>query len=271
MIDSGGGGIPYPRFPHGLNLEQARRLHQGNALYHLQRGYQTLSQEVTHLATDLREVLTHVRGGRAKGPKSASPSAHSSSFQKKDRPRRGQRQPRQQVDPFKDLNLDPPEFRGSLRPNLLIEWIRVLEWMFAFQGYSEEEAFKVAVLKLRAREGRAQIRTWSKLQKLITKLFLSTDFEHDLYLRVSSLYQECLVEKEGKTECEPLQFRREDEKIPEVTHSTSSITVEEKQEEAATVLLVKVDTHKENQSPLNIKGEYSRRKPGEMPHSTPVH
>jgi len=50
LIEPGGGGIPYPRFPHGLNLEQARRLDQGNSLDHLQQDYQTLSQEVTHLA-----------------------------------------------------------------------------------------------------------------------------------------------------------------------------------------------------------------------------
>jgi len=86
-----------------------------------------------------------------------------------------------------------------LDSNLLIEWIQVLEWIFAFQGYSDEKAFKVAVLKLkgvashwyenvqrqRAREGRARIRTWSKLQKLITKRFLSTDFEHDLLMEMA--------------------------------------------------------------------------------------
>ena len=267
MIGSDGSGIPYPRFPHDLNLEQARRLDQGNALYHLQQSYQTLSQEVTHLATDLREVLTHVRGGRAKGPKSASPSAHPTSFQKQVHPRRERRQPRQQVDPFKGLNLDPLEFGESLSPNLLIEWIRVLEWIFAFQGYSEEEAFKVAVLKLkgiaslwyeniqrqRVREGKARIRTWSKFQKLMAKRFLPTNSKHDLYFGVSSSSQECLVEKEDKKECEPLQIRREDELIPEVTHLTSSVTVEEKQEEAATVLLVQVDTLKEHQSLLNTK------------------
>ena len=132
---------------------------------------------MTHLATNLREVLTHIGGGREKVPRNVSPAAHISSFHKENRPRREWRQPRQQVDPFKDLNLDPPELREDLSPSLLIEWIQTLEWIFAFGGYSKEEAFEVAVLKLkgvaslwyenvqrqRAREGRARIRTWSKL------------------------------------------------------------------------------------------------------------
>jgi hypothetical protein len=238
----------------GLGHKQAREFGLGDDLYQLQQSYETLSQKVTHMSTDLREVLAHLRGGRERAPKSASLSAHSCSFMEV-RPKREQRQPRQQVDPFMSMNLDPPEFGENLSPNLLIEWIQTLEWIFAFKGYSDEEAFKVAIPKLkgvaflwyenvqrqRAKEGRARIRTWSKLQKLMAKRFLPTDSKHDLYLGVSSSSQECLVEKEDKKECEPLQIRREEEKIPEVTHLTSNITVEEKQEEKETFFQVQSD------------------------------
>ena len=118
-----------------------------------------------------------------------------------------------------------------MKPNLLIEWIQALEWIFAFKGYSDEKAFKVAILKLkgiashwyenvrrqRAREGRTRMKTWSKLQKLMTKRFLSTDFEHDLYLRVSSSNQECLGGEKSEKECEPLQTRRGGEEASELT------------------------------------------------------
>ena len=166
------------------------------------------------MSTDLREVLAHLRGDHERNLRSASLSAHSSSH-KEVRPREKRKQPRQQVELIKDINLDPPEFGESLNPNLLIEWIRTLEWIFAFRGYSEEEAFKVAILKLkgiaslwyenvqrqRAREGRARIRTWSKLHKLMTKRFLpSCHYEHDLYFRESYLCQERVGGKESKKE-----------------------------------------------------------------------
>ena len=72
MFGSDGVGAPYPRVPLGLNLEQARELDRGNALYQLQQSYQTLSREVTHVSTGLREVLAHLRGGHERAPKGAS-------------------------------------------------------------------------------------------------------------------------------------------------------------------------------------------------------
>ena len=131
------------------------------------------------MSTDLREFLAHLREGPArdgkKTPRDKTLSSHSLSSQKESHPRMEKETPRKQVNPLGEF--DPPEFGDNLDSNLLIEWIQVLEWIFAFQGYSDEKAFKVAVLKLkgvaslwyenvqrqRAREGRARIRTWSKL------------------------------------------------------------------------------------------------------------
>jgi len=73
------------------------------------------------------------------------------------------------------------------------------------------------VQRQRAREGRTRIKTWSKLQKLIPKRLLSTDFEHDLYLRVSSSNQERLGGEKSEKECEPLQTRRGGEEAPKIT------------------------------------------------------
>jgi len=208
MSGSSGYGVPNPRISLGLDLEQAKELGRGHALHKLQLNFQSLSAEVPQVSTDLREVMAHLREGLGRDGKTRRDktlSSHSLSSQKESRPRRvKERPPRQQVHPLGEL--DPPEFGESLKPNLLIEWIQALEWISACKGYSNEKAFKVAVLKLkgiaslwyenvqrqRAREGRIRIKTWSKLQKLMTKRFLSTDFEHDLYLRVSSSNQECL-------------------------------------------------------------------------------
>jgi len=83
MSGSEGGGGPNPRIPSGLSLEQARELRRGNAIHQLQQNYQALSQEVTNMSTELREVLAHLRGGPGGGlgrtPRGVSPSSHSSS------------------------------------------------------------------------------------------------------------------------------------------------------------------------------------------------
>ena len=66
--------------------------------------------------------------------------------------------------------------------------MQALERFFEIKEYSNEKAFKVAILTLkkygslwyenvkkqRAREGKPRIRTWSKLKKLMTKLFCQT-------------------------------------------------------------------------------------------------
>jgi len=74
---------------------------------------------------------------------------------------------------LRDMKFDPPEFEGNLNPDLFMEWIQALERFFEVREYYDEEAFKVAVLKLkryaslwyenvkkqRAREGKTRIRT----------------------------------------------------------------------------------------------------------------
>ena len=47
------------------------------------------------------------------------------------------------------MKIDPLEFEGNLNPDLLIEWLQAVERFFKIKEYSDEKAFKVAVVKLK--------------------------------------------------------------------------------------------------------------------------
>ena len=59
------------------------------------------------------------------------------------------RSPRQPADDLRDMKIDPPEFEGNLNSDLFIEWTQALEWFFEIKEYSDENSFKVVVLKLK--------------------------------------------------------------------------------------------------------------------------
>ena len=102
---------------------------------------------------------------------------------------------------MRDTKFDPSDFEGTLNLDVYLEWIQTVERFFEVNGYSDENSFKIAILKLkkyahlwyentkrqRAKEGKPQINTWSKLKKLKNKRFLPEGHTRDLYLRVSSL------------------------------------------------------------------------------------
>ncbi|XP_074293285.1 uncharacterized protein LOC141620267 [Silene latifolia] len=50
----------------------------------------------------------------------------------------------------KHLKVEIPEFSGSLNPDDLLEWIRDIEKIFEYKGYTDVKAFKVVVLKLKS-------------------------------------------------------------------------------------------------------------------------
>ena len=52
-------------------------------------------------------------------------------------------------DELKDLKIEAPEFNGSLKPEDQLEWVQGMERIIEIKGYSEENAFKLAVLKLK--------------------------------------------------------------------------------------------------------------------------
>ena len=79
--------------------------------------------------------------------------------------------------------------------------MQALERFFEIKEYSNEKAFKVIVLKVkkyaslwyenirkqRAREGKTRMRTWSKLKKLMSKLFFPNNYKRDFYQTIISV------------------------------------------------------------------------------------
>jgi len=135
------------------------------------------------------------------------------------------------VDDLRDLKFDPPEFEGNLNPKNFLEWMQSIERFFEIKEYSDEKAFKVAILKLkkyaslwyenikrqRIRDGKSRIKTWSKLKRLMTKRFLPDNYKRDLYLKVSNLSQRRSNIEEYIREFEQLQIRSGLEEEPEQT------------------------------------------------------
>jgi len=48
------------------------------------------------------------------------------------------------------MKFDPPEFEGTLNPDLFIEWMQALESFFEIKECSDEKAFKVVFLSLKS-------------------------------------------------------------------------------------------------------------------------
>ena len=157
--------------------------------------------------------------------------AQSSSSHEDEPPRRERRPPRPPMDDLRDLQFDRPELEGNLNPEVFLEWIQSIERIFEIKEYSDEKAFKVAIIKLkkyaslwyenvkkqRTREGKTRIKTWSKLKLLMTKRFLPDNYKRDLYLKVSSLSQGHSNVEEYRREFEQLQIRSGLDEEPEQT------------------------------------------------------
>jgi len=76
-------------------------------------------------------------------------SVQTSSSQEDEPPRRERRPPRPPVDDLRDMKFDPPEFEGNLNQEIVLEWMQSIERFFEIKEYSDEKAFKVAILKLK--------------------------------------------------------------------------------------------------------------------------
>ncbi|KAI4387322.1 hypothetical protein MLD38_005163 [Melastoma candidum] len=102
------------------------------------------------------------------------------------------------------MSIQIPEFEGNLDPEEFIDWMHTVEHIFDYEEVPEEKKVKMAALKLkkyaslwweentnhqRRREGRDQIRTWSKMKRAMTKRFLPEHYRRDLYLKLQSLQQ----------------------------------------------------------------------------------
>ncbi|KAI4372829.1 hypothetical protein MLD38_011013 [Melastoma candidum] len=101
------------------------------------------------------------------------------------------------------MSVQIPEFEGNLDPEEFIDWMHTVEHIFDYEEVPDERMVKLAALKLkkysslwwentshqRRREGRDQIRTWSKMKRAMTKRFLPEHYRRDLYLKLQSLKQ----------------------------------------------------------------------------------
>ena len=125
------------------------------------------------------------------------------------------------MDDLRDMKFNPPEFEGKLNPDLLIEWMQALERSLKSKSILMKRLSRLLFLSLKSmlpfgtrtltrkgqeKVGKPRIRTWSDLKKLISKRFLSDNYKHDLYLRMSSLSQGYLSVDDYIREFEQLQI-----------------------------------------------------------------
>jgi len=47
------------------------------------------------------------------------------------------------------MKFDPPDFEGTLNPDVYLELIQTVERFFKVKGYSNENSFNIAILKLK--------------------------------------------------------------------------------------------------------------------------
>ncbi|GJX15136.1 BREVIS RADIX-like domain-containing protein [Tanacetum coccineum] len=112
-------------------------------------------------------------------------------------------------DDLRDLKEEPPEFHRGTNPDNFIEWLNDIENIFEVKGYSDEKSYKVVVLKFkkyaslwwenvkakREKDGKAQMKSWRKLKKLLKERFLPDSYKQDLYIKMTNFKQE----KQGQT------------------------------------------------------------------------
>jgi len=50
------------------------------------------------------------------------------------------------------LKVDIPEFEGQLDPDLFLDWLRTVEWVFNYKYLLDEKKVKLVALELRERQ-----------------------------------------------------------------------------------------------------------------------
>jgi len=81
--------------------------------------------------------------------------------------------------------LEAPKFDGNLYPESYLDWVQAIQRIYELNDYDDETTFKLATLKLkryaslwyenlkknRAREAKSKIKTLSKFEKHMDKIF----------------------------------------------------------------------------------------------------
>ncbi|GJZ20653.1 putative nucleotidyltransferase, ribonuclease H [Tanacetum coccineum] len=124
-------------------------------------------------------------------------------------------------DDLQDVKAEPPEFHRGTNPDNFIEWLNDIENIFEDKGYSDEKSYKVVVLKFkkyaslwwenvkskRERDGKAKIKSWRKLKKLLKERFPPDSYKQDLYIKMTNFKQGNLNFDDYTHEFEQLMLR----------------------------------------------------------------
>jgi len=188
--------------PQGLTLEQAHNIRR--------------DREINDLREQLKEVLATLgRRNSSHSPQRSEKSAHKSdSEEEEDSALRNYKS----KDDDRGLRLDIPEFDGSMKPEVFLEWLQRIERIFDYKDYDDRKRFKVAVLKLtgyanlwyenlkskRRKEGKARINSWETLKVRMKKCFLPTDYVQDIFLKLQGFKQDALSIEEYTIEFDKL-------------------------------------------------------------------
>lgn len=120
-----------------------------------------------------------------------------------------------------DITVDIPNFEGRLQPDDFIDWLQTVERVFEYKDIHEEKKVKIIAVKLRKhasiwwenlkkrrdREGKSKIKTWEKMRKELTRMFLPPHYYQDKFIQLQNLRQKNLSVEEYTREFEKLMMQ----------------------------------------------------------------
>jgi len=127
-----------------------------------------------------------------------------------------------------NFKVDIPEFKGQLDPDLFLDWLQTVEWVFDYKDVPDAKKAKLVALKLRkyasiwctnvvaerARKGKVKIRSWDQMRDKLKDKFLPPRYLQDNYLKLHRLKQGTKSVEEYTREFEQLLLKcglKEDE------------------------------------------------------------
>ncbi|VFQ96419.1 unnamed protein product, partial [Cuscuta campestris] len=120
-----------------------------------------------------------------------------------------------------DFKVEMPTFDGKDDPDDFIEWLETIERVFDYTEVPEDKKVKLVALKFRGyastwwtntttkrkREGKAAVKTWTKMRALLKKKFIPTHYIRENFARLQHLRQGNWSVEEYNREFEELLMR----------------------------------------------------------------
>lgn len=120
-----------------------------------------------------------------------------------------------------DIKVDIPDFEGRLQPDDFIDWLQTVERVFEYKEIPEEKKVKIIAVKLRKhasiwwenlkkrrdREGKSKIKTWEKMRKELTRMFLPPQYYQDKFIQLQNLRQKNFSVEDYTREFEKLMMQ----------------------------------------------------------------